>query len=158
MNTKSLLITILMFALATPALTARAAEKKDASAKAAKVEAGPRKGRLLGTDKPRPEFFVEKDRTVSIMFFDDTKKAVPPAEQTVIVNAQKEGKTTRLEFQKRGDALVSTTALPEGEGYPIVVQVKARPDAKPQNFRLVLDLHTCKECQNPEYACICDHE
>ena len=48
-------------AIALLSFTATAAEK---------VEAGPRGGRLLKTESPRPEFFVEKDRTVSIAFYD----------------------------------------------------------------------------------------
>ena len=54
--------------------------------------------------------------------------------------------------------LVSTTKLPEGEGYQVVVQAQAAPDAKKKNFRIKLLLYTCKECSNPEYACTCaDH-
>ena len=32
------------------------------------VKAGPRKGRILEMDKQNAEFFVEKDRTISIAF------------------------------------------------------------------------------------------
>jgi hypothetical protein len=52
---------------------------------------------------------------------------------------------------------VSKTALPAGEPYRVVVQVRATPDAKPQNFRLDLNLALCGECQRAEYACTCDH-
>jgi hypothetical protein len=121
------------------------------------IAAGPKGGRLLQTDYPRPEFFVEKDRTVTITFYDANLKPVPPTTQTVTVIAEpKSGKET-LDFEKKGDALVSRTPLPEGEGYNVVVQVKAKPDARPQNFRIKFDTHTCGECKRAEYACICGH-
>jgi hypothetical protein len=41
---------------------------------------------------------------------------------TVIADA-KSGKAT-LQFEKKGDSLVSKTKLPEGEGYNVVVQFK----------------------------------
>ena len=62
-----------------------------------------------------------------------------------------------MEFEKKGDALVSKTKLPEGEGYNIVVQFKQTADGKPQNIRFKLDMHTCGECKRAEYACTCGH-
>ncbi|MEI9961610.1 MAG: hypothetical protein WDM76_10910 [Limisphaerales bacterium] len=64
---------------------------------------------------------------------------------------------TKIEFEKKGDALVSKTELPEGENYNLVVQFKQNADAKPQNFRFKLDPNICGECKQAEYACICDH-
>jgi hypothetical protein len=120
------------------------------------VKAGPRKGRLLELTGQNAEFFVEKDRTVSIAFYDAAMKAQPAAAQTVTATAEKPGGKATLEFEKKGDLLVSKTPLPEGEGYQVVVQVKATPDARSKNFRLKLLLYTCKGCSNPEYACTCD--
>ena len=74
---------------------------------------------------------------------------------TVLAEA-KDGKT-KVEFEKVGEALKSKTKLPDGDGYNLVVQVRARADAKPQNFRFKLDLATCGECKRAEYACICEH-
>ena len=62
-----------------------------------------------------------------------------------------------MEFEKKGDALVSKTKLPEGEGYNIVVQFKQTADGKPQNIRFKLAMHTCGECKRAEYACTCGH-
>ena len=56
---------------------------------------------------------------------------------TVIADA-KGGKAT-VEFEKKGDVLVSKTKLPEGDGYNLVVQFKQTADAKPQNFRFKLE-------------------
>ena len=130
-------------------LTLNAADKKHLG--------GPKGGRLLEKTEPRAEFYVEKDRTVSITFYDAALKPVPAAAQTVTVIADAKDDKTKVEFEKKGDALVSKGKLPEGDGYNVVVQFKQTADAKPQNFRFKLDLHTCGECRRAEYACICDH-
>lgn len=121
---------------------------------AEKVVGGPKGGRLLEKTEPRAEFFVEKDRTVTITFYDAALKPVAATAQTVTVIA--DGKT-KLDFEKRGDVLVSRTKLPEGEGYNVVVQLKQTVETKPQNFRFKLELHNCGGCNRAEYACTCDH-
>jgi hypothetical protein len=122
----------------------------------AKVQAGPKGGRLLETDAPRPEFFVEKDRKISLTFYDAKSKPVAVTAQTAIATAETKQGRVKLEFEKKGDILVSKTALPEGEGYTVVLQVKATPEAKPKNFRIPLVLHECGGCKRVEYACTCD--
>lgn len=69
--------------------------------------ATPKGGRVLGKTKPYAEVVIEKDRRVTIHFYSDDLKPVPATTQTatLIANA-KSGKTT-LEFEKRGDSLVS---------------------------------------------------
>ena len=122
---------------------------------AEKVEGGPKGGRILEKTTPKAEFFVEKDKTVSINFYDAAGKLVAPTDQNVTVIADaKDGKQT-LTFEKKGDALVSKSKLPEGDGYNVVVQFKQTADAKPQNFRFKLDTHICGECKRAEYACTC---
>lgn len=128
-------------------LTAAAAEK---------VEGGPKGGRILEKTKPKAEFFVEKDKTVSITFYDAAGKATAPSDQSVTVIADATTGRQKLEFEKKGDALVSKTKLPEGDGYNVVVQFKQTADAKPQNFRFKYDSHTCGGCKRAEYACTCD--
>ena len=130
-------------------LTLNAADKKHLG--------GPKGGRLLEKTEPKAEFFLEKDHTATITFYDAALKPVTAGAQTVTVIADaKDGKAT-IEFEQKGDVLVSKTKLPEGDGYNLVVQFKQIADAKPQNFRFKLDLHTCGECRRAEYACICDH-
>jgi hypothetical protein len=119
------------------------------------VKAGPRKGLLLGTT-PSAEFFVEKDRTVSIAFYDAELKAQAPSAQVVTATAEAPSGKAKLEFEKKGNMLVSKSPLPEGEGYQVVLQVKDTADAKAKNFRIKLLTHICKGCSNPEYACTCD--
>ena len=120
------------------------------------VKAGPRKGRILEVANQQAEFFIEKDRTISIAFYDSAMKPQPAAAQEVTATAEAPTGKVKLEFEKKGDLLVSKTPLPAGEHYTIVVQVKPTADAKPKNFRIPLDLSECGKCHNPEYACICD--
>ena len=130
-------------------LTVHAADKKEL--------ATPGGGRLLEKTEPHAEFVVGKDRTVTINFYNAELKPIAATTQNVTVIAEaKSGKAT-LEFEKKGDSLVSKTKLPEGEGYNIVVQFKQTSDAKPTNFRFKLDTHTCGGCKRAEYACTCGH-
>ena len=122
-----------------------------------KIEGGPKGGRLLEKTSPKAEFFVEKDRTVSIHFYDAALKPVPATDQNVTVIADAKAGKEKIEFEKKGNTLVSKTKLPTGDGYNLVVQFKDKADAKPQNFRFTLDLGTCGECKRGEYACICGH-
>ena len=103
---------------------------------AATVKAGPRKGRILEVENQQAEFFIEKDRTVSIAFYDAAMKAQPAAAEVVTATAEAPTGKVKVEFEKKGDLLVSKTPLPAGEHYTVVVQVKPTADAKPKNFRI----------------------
>lgn len=122
----------------------------------AKVKAGPRKGRVLEMEGKNAEFFVEKDRTVSISFYDAAMKPQAPAAEVVSGTAEAPTGKAKLEFEKKGNLLVSKTPLPAGEHYTVVVQIKATESSKSKNFRIPLDLSLCKGCSNAEYACTCD--
>jgi hypothetical protein len=124
---------------------------------AEKVPAGPKGGRLLEKTEPKTEFFLEKDRTATITFYDASMKPIPAADQTVTLHADVPSAKQKIEFEKKGDVLVSRTKLPEGDGYNVVVQYKSRADAKPQNYRFRLDTSKCGGCRRAEYACICGH-
>jgi hypothetical protein len=121
------------------------------------VKAGPRKGRLIEFDGVRAEFLVTTNRVVSFAFYDDSGRAVPPGTAVMSAVAEAPAGKVRLAFEPREDRLESGTPLPPGEGYQVVVQARARPDAKPHNFRIKLELHPCDGCSNPEYACTCGH-
>lgn len=147
MNTTIKLLTLVSLLCAGPIISHAGPNQK----------ATPKGGRALDTTSPLAEFVVEKDRTVTINFYDVNMKPVAATTQTLTVIADaKSGKAT-LEFEKKGDSLVSKTKLPDGEGYNVVVQFKQTADAKPQNFRFKLLMHTCGECKRVEYACICGH-
>ena len=124
-------------------------------AAAEKVEAGPNGGRFLGTETPRPEFLVEKDRKVKVTFFGTDKKPVITDKHVTVIAEAKSGKQT-LVFEKKGESLVSTEPLPEGEPYNVVIQVKDGKDSRPKNFRVPLNLEECGGCKHAEYACTCD--
>lgn len=121
-----------------------------------KVKAGPRKGLLLDLDGKQAEFFVEKDRTISIAVYDAAMKAQPASTEVITATAEAPSGKTKIEFEKKGDLLVSKAPLPEGEGYQIVLQARPAPEAKAKNFRIKFILSICEKCHNPEYACICD--
>jgi len=125
------------------------------AAAADKVEAGPKGGRMLEKTNPKAEFFVEKDRTISVNFYDAAGKVVTPTDQSVTVIADGKDGKEKIEFEKRGDALVSKTKLTEGDANNVVVQVRQTADAKPQNFRFKADLNNCGGCKRAEYACAC---
>jgi hypothetical protein len=117
----------------------------------------PKGGLRLDKSKPTAELVVEKDRRVTIHFYNDEMKSVPATGQIVTLIADAKGGKATLEFEKQGDTLVSKTKLPDGEGYNIVVQFKNSPEHKPHNTRFVLDLHVCGGCKRPEYGCTCGH-
>lgn len=142
---KQIALLILTFAVALPDLAAE------------EVQAGPRGGRLLALDGQKAEFKVEADRTVTVAFYDDALNKVAPAGQVVTATAEAPSGKVKLEFQPKGDLLASSTPLPEGTGYNVVVQIRPAPEAKPRNFRITLDAHICSGCQRPEYACTCGH-
>ena len=147
MKTSLTLLTI-AGALCVGLLTLNAADKKHLG--------GPKGGRLLEKTEPKAEFYLEKDRTATITFYDAALKPVPVAAQSVTVIADaKDGKKT-IEFEKKGDVLVSKTKLPEDDGYNVVVQFKPTAEAKQQNLRFKLDTSTCGGCKRAEYACTCD--
>lgn len=152
MKTNLRIFTIAIALCAGLAFTAFTAEKHDHAHKAT-----PKGGRLLDKTEPHAEFVVEKDRSITINFYNDEMKPVPATTQVVAVQADAPSGKSKIEFAKKGDSLVSKTKLPEGEGYNIVVQFKQSADAKPQNLRFKLDLATCNECKRAEYACICEH-
>jgi hypothetical protein len=149
MKTQIRILTVAV-ALCVGLFTTTAADKHE-------HKATPKGGRLLEKTEPHAEFVVEKDRTVTINFYNEAMKPVAVTDQTVTVIADaKSGKAT-LQFEKKGDVLVSKTKLPEGDGYNVVVQFKAKPDAKPQNIRFTLDMHICGGCKRAEYGCTCGH-
>jgi hypothetical protein len=150
MKTNLRILTLATLLCASLALPAVAEDKHD-------HKATPKGGRLLEKTEPHAEFVVEKDRTVTINFYNGEMKSVAATTQTVTVQADGKDGKVKLEFEKKGDALVSKTKLPDGDGYNVVVQFKQTAEGKPQNFRFKLDMNTCGECKRAEYACSCGH-
>lgn len=125
-------------------------------ARAEPKASGPSGGRMLDSS-PRVEFFVNGERKVEVRLWDEQLKPLPLSSGLIGVIAQAPSGKTTLNMEAKADALVSTAALPEGDGYTVVVQVRATADSKPQNFRIPLHMENCGGCQRAEYACTCDH-
>jgi hypothetical protein len=117
---------------------------------------GQKGGHVLELDTQNAEFVIAKDHTVTVAFYDKAMKPAPVANQTVTATADAPSGKEKLEFEKKGDVLSSKGALPQGDGYNIVVQVRASADAKPKNFRIPMNLTPCAKCKLGEYACVCD--
>jgi hypothetical protein len=84
------------------------------------------------------------------------KPGAAGGQEIKVIAEAKTGKAT-LEFEKSGEAFVSKAALPEGDGYRVVVQIKNDAAAKPQNFRIDYHSEICGGCKLAEYACVCEH-
>ena len=120
---------------------------------------GPKGGRILEVAGGHAEFFVQPDKKVSITFYDSDMKPAAPGEQVVKVIAEAPSGKASLDFERTGEAFVSSSALPDDDGYRIVLQIKSTADAKAQNFRVDYHTETCDQCKYREYACICsDHK
>jgi hypothetical protein len=142
MKTKSTLLLLLL-----SATLAGAAEK---------IVAGPKGGRLLDVAPLQAEFFVTKDRTVEVTFYDASLKPVAPGTHLVAVTAEPKSGRTSIELQPTTTGFVSKAALPAStEAYRVVVQVRSAAGARPQNFRIDLNLAPCDGCKFAEYACTC---
>ena len=150
MKTNLSILTLAVALCASLALPAIAADKHE-------HKATPKGGRLLDKTEPHAEFVVETNRTVTIHFYSHDMKSVAVTTQTVTVQADAKDGKVKLEFEKKGDSLVSKTKLPEGGGYNIVVQFKQTAEAKPLNLRFKLDMNICGGCKRAEYGCTCDH-
>ncbi len=122
----------------------------------AKPIAGPKGGRIVTTEAPHVEFFVEKDRTVAVTFYDAALKPVAPGSQVISVIAEDKSGKAQLALEKTATVFSSKQALPEGDDYTVVVQVRDAAGAKPKNYRVLFHDEICKECKRAEYACICD--
>lgn len=127
-----------------------------AAAFAAKPIPGPKGGKIVTTEAPHVEFFVEKDRTVTVAFYDKDLKPVAPSGQVVSAVAEAKTGKVNLAFAAKDGALVSSAPLPEGDGYRIVVQVRDSAQGKPKNYRVEFHDEVCGECKRAEYACICE--
>ena len=122
-----------------------------------KKVAGPNGGRILTSIEPHAEFLVTADRKVQITFVDDALKPIAPAAQVVTVTTGERSAPVKMSFAKTGDTLVSEQTVPEGNNFPVVVQIKTTPDAKASVEKFTLNLSTCPDCKYAEYACICSH-
>ena len=124
----------------------------------AEIIPGPNGGKVLTSIEPHAEFFVTDDRKVQITFVDDDVKPIALAEQTVSVIAGDRSSPTSLAFAKSGNVLLSDKALPDGNDFPVIVQIKTDASAETVREKFNLNLSDCPTCDYKEYACTCcDH-
>lgn len=121
-----------------------------------KAAAGPKGGTVVEIEPLQAEFFVNAERKVEVTFYDKKMKLVPPGGQVVNVVAETTLAKTKLALAKKGDSFISNSALPEGDGYTVVLQIKTAPDAKVKNFRILYQVEICEKCKRAEYACTCE--
>lgn len=119
--------------------------------------AGPNGGRILASIEPHAEFFVTADRKVQITFVDDDYKPIAPAGQIVAVTTGERSAPVKMSFAKSDNTLLSEQTVPEGNNFPVVVQIKTSPDAKATVEKFTLNFSSCPDCKLAEYACICSH-
>jgi hypothetical protein len=122
-----------------------------------KKVAGPNGGRVVTRISPHYEFFVTPENKVKITFLDEDGKTLPVKGQSVTAIGGDRAAPTKLAFIKDGDSLISDKPLPAAKELPIIVQVKATPDAKTVIEKFNVNLAPCPQCKLAEYACICDH-
>jgi hypothetical protein len=120
-----------------------------------KIVAGPKGGRVLESEPHLVEFLVTKDRRVEVTFYDARRQIVAPGERVVAVMAEPKAGRVAIPLENSPTGFLSTTALPTGEPYRVVVQVRENAGARPRNFRLELNLEPCGGCKLAEYACTC---
>ena len=125
--------------------------------KGEEAKAGPNGGRVISTVHPHIEFFVLEDRKVQITAVNDEHEAVELGELTVKLIGGSRKNPLKLKFVKQGDVLVSETAFPEGNNFPVVLQIKETPDSKTVIAKFTLNLSDCPGCDYKEYACVCGH-
>lgn len=123
--------------------------------RADQIVAGPRGGRLLDSAPHKAEFFVTPERKVEVTFYDAALKPVAPGARVVTLVAETPGGRVPVVLTRNTNHFASAAALPAGDPYRVVLQVRASADAKPQNFRVDLNLAQCAECNHKEYACTC---
>jgi hypothetical protein len=122
-----------------------------------KKEAGPNGGRLITSVEPHAEFLVTSDRKVQITFVGEDGKPVAPSGQVVAVTTGERSAPVKMTFTKSDVALVSEQTVPEGNNFPVVVQIKSTPTTPMVTAKFTLDLSVCGECKHAEYACTCAH-
>jgi hypothetical protein len=123
-----------------------------------KKEGGPNGGRIITSVDPRVEFLINDDRSVQLTFLDDESHAVAPSGQVISLISGDRSNPTMIAFIPKGNALVSTQSLPEGNAVPVVLQIKSSPSAETIREKFNANLSECSTCDYQEYACVCGHD
>ena len=111
---------------------------------------------MLHHEPQRAEFYVDDNRKIVVTFYNADLKPVAVTEEGGVVWAEAKRGRVKLALEKKGDVLVSSQSLPEGDGYSVRVQLKSKPDAKLQSFEIAYHDEICPKCKRAEYACACE--
>jgi hypothetical protein len=106
---------------------------------------GPNGGHLVDSVTPAIEVSVDKDRKARIVFVDKDNKALPLEKQVITGTSGERSNPVKLTFaagkDKDANVLISDKPLPEGAHVPMILVIKATPDAKAVTARFELHLH-----------------
>ncbi|QJE95911.1 hypothetical protein [Luteolibacter luteus] len=106
---------------------------------------GPNGGMIVDSVTPAIEVSVDKGRKARIVFLDKESKAVDLEKQVVTGTSGERSNPVKLTFtagkDKDANVLISDKALPEGAHVPMILVIKATPDAKAVTARFELHLH-----------------
>lgn len=110
-----------------------------------KMKKGPNGGMLVDSVTPAVEVSVDKDRRARLVFVGKDNKALPLEKQVVTGTSGERSNPVKLIFapgkDKDANVLISDKALPEGAHVPIILVIKATPEAKAATARFELHLH-----------------
>lgn len=120
-------------------------------------KAGPSGGRVLHKVEPHLEFFVTQDRKVQVTALNDSLKPIPFESQVIKITGGVRTNPISMNLVKQGNVMISDSAIPAGDDFPLVVQVKANSEAKSVYEKFTLNMSKCPTCIYLEYACTCDH-
>lgn len=111
----------------------------------AKMKKGPNGGLIVDAVTPAIEVSVDKERKARIVFVDKDNKPLPFEKQVVTGTSGERSNPVKLTFapgkDKDANVLISDKALPEGAHVPMILVIKATPDAKAVTARFELHLH-----------------
>lgn len=122
-----------------------------------KPAGGPNGGRLITTVEPHFEFLVTPERFVQITFLGHDGTVIPVTDQDLSAIGGDRSAPTKVQFVKKEGRLISTEALPEMKSMPIILRIKATPEAKSVRETFYLNMSECPSCDYKEYACVCGH-
>ena len=110
-----------------------------------KIKKGPNGGMIIDSVTPSIEVSVDKDRKARIVFVDKENKALPLEKQVVTGTSGERSKPVKLSFapgkDKDANVLISDKPVADGGHVPMILVIKATPDAKAVTARFELHLH-----------------
>ncbi|MGE9290958.1 MAG: hypothetical protein ACQKBT_08210 [Puniceicoccales bacterium] len=131
------------------------AEGGDPAGQDQELESAPNGGRLFEAGDHIAEFFFTPERLVEIRFLDDRGEVVETGEREVSLIGGDRTNPIRLKFEVIENVFVSTTPIPEGNNFPVILTVRDGDQTIRERFNL--NTSNCPGCQLGEYACTCDH-